>query len=202
MTRTLRRSLEGCTLRPSLRLCLFEDGYSLDLLGFLIPLNFLKRWHRLPECMMESWGPYYDHNSFVWTWGDRYKFFRMPWDWEHQKTEVMKPDGTWAKKHYSFETPDGRWEATYPYTYTLKNGTVQRRNANIHVERMEWRRRWLQWTPVLAMVKQSIWVEFDGEVGERSGSWKGGVIGTGCDMRPGETPEQALKRMEKERVFR
>jgi len=43
---------------------------------------------------------------------------------------------------------------------------------------------------------------FDREIGERSGSWKGGCIGCGWDMKPGETAEQTLRRMESERTFR
>jgi hypothetical protein len=44
-------------------------------------------------------------------------------------------------------------------------------------------------------------VEFDREVGERSGTWKGGCIGCGYKMLPGETIAQAIRRMEAERVF-
>lgn len=45
-------------------------------------------------------------------------------------------------------------------------------------------------------------VEFSDEVGERTGSWKGGTIGCSFDIQKGETAEQALKRMEKTREFR
>ncbi len=34
-----------------------------------------------------------------------------------------------------------------------------------------------------------------------AGSWKGGVLGCGYEMKPGETPKQTLRRMERERVF-
>lgn len=37
-------------------------------------------------------------------------------------------------------------------------------------------------------------LRFSEEVGPQKGSWKGGTIGTGCDMLPGETPEQAFRR--------
>ena len=39
------------------------------------------------------------------------------------------------------------------------------------------------------------------EVGKKKGSWKGGCIGCSYDLKPGETPEECLKRMEKEREF-
>jgi len=54
---------------------------------------------------------------------------------------------------------------------------------------------WPRWT------KESIDVEFSGEVGERSGSWKGGCIGCSYDLRPDETMLCTLRRMEKEQSF-
>ncbi len=204
MTRSLKRSLRGCRLRPSLRLCLFEEGWSLDAFGFLLPIAMLDRvWKREPHEIMESWGPYYFENSVVWTWGDYVKFFHMPWDWDFIKCEVQRPDGTWVKEVNSWDggEPDGRWEGSFSYSYTLKSGEVQRRTAKVHVDRREWRRKWLRWCPVLAKVRTSIDITFDGEVGERTGSWKGGCIGCGWEMLPGETPEQTLRRMEREREF-
>lgn len=50
-------------------------------------------------------------------------------------------------------------------------------------------------------MSRSIDVEFNAEVGERTGSWKGGCIGCGYQMNPNETPLQALRRMEAERKF-
>jgi hypothetical protein len=88
----------------------------------------------------------------------------------------------------------------YPYRYVLKDGTVQERIATVHVHRMEWRARW--W-PIIwkRKVSTSIGVNFNEEVGEGSGSWKGGCTGCGYEMLPGETPEQTLRRMEIERKF-
>jgi hypothetical protein len=40
-----------------------------------------------------------------------------------------------------------------------------------------------------------------GEVGERTGSYKGGTLGCSHKMLKGETPLQTLRRMEKERKF-
>jgi hypothetical protein len=51
------------------------------------------------------------------------------------------------------------------------------------------------------MIRTSIWVTFNEEIGERVGSWKGGVTGAVTDILPGETPEMTLRRMEKERKF-
>jgi len=200
----LKRSSRGCRLRPSIGLDLFEEGYCADFFGYLIPLPFLDRWHREPEEIVDRWGFYIHDKTIVFDWGDKlHKRWRFPWDLEHLKCEVMRPDGTWAKEVNSWEDgePDGRWEGKFPYRYVLRNGTVQEVTATVHVERREWRWRCAMWCPWTALVRQSIDIQFSGEVGERSGSWKGGCIGCGYEMLPGETAEQCLRRMEKERVF-
>lgn len=215
----VKQSLRDCRAELSLRLCLFEEEFCLDLFGFLIALPFLDRWHREPHEIMESWGVYYHESSVVWCWGDYTKFFHMPWDYDHIKHEVMRPDGSWVPFVGSWETgepvkntdgkvvfegfkePDGRWVGVYSYRYTLKSGEVQERTATVYVERREWRQKWLKWTPLFAKVRKSIDYTFSDEVGERAGSWKGGCISSGETMRKGETPEQTFRRMERERVF-
>jgi hypothetical protein len=44
-------------------------------------------------------------------------------------------------------------------------------------------------------------IEFDKEVGERAGSWKGGTIGCSYGIKSNETAYQCLLRMEQERKF-
>lgn len=90
------------------------------------------------------------------------------------------------------------YKEIHPYTYTLKNGTVQNRTATCTIEKRKWHRKWF---PFLTKESQVIDIEFNDEVGERTGSWKGGTIGCGYDMLPNETIEQTLRRMEKEREF-
>lgn len=210
-SRRIRRSLEGCRFKPSLRLDLFEEGFCLDLFGFLIALPFLDRWAYEPHEIMESWGVYLNgvksqwrFDSVVWCWGDKTKFWHMPWEWKYIRCDVLRSDGTWTKRVACYEKgePDGRQVWTFPYRYILRSGEVQEVTATVHIERMEWRRKWTRWLPLFAKVRKSIEVEFSGEVGERAGSWKGGCIGCGYAMKPGETAEQTLRRMERERVFR
>lgn len=90
---------------------------------------------------------------------------------------------------------------TYDYAYILKNREIQNRKAKVHVERMTHRARW--W-PIIPRQKVSTYidVEFDQEVGEETGSWKGGCVGCSYQMKWGETPERCLSRMEHEREFR
>ena len=108
----LKRSLEGCRPDLSLRLCLFEEGFCLDLFGFLIPLAFLDRWHREPHEIMEAWGVGYFERSIYWQWGSKYRFTHLPWSYEHIKHEVRRPDGSWVPYVGCWEDkpPDGRWQ--------------------------------------------------------------------------------------------
>jgi hypothetical protein len=113
---------------------------------------------------------------------------------------------------YQEQLTDGRWRSVWkddgevyseihPYTYVLRSGEVQNRTAKITKRRHILNRRWLNrlWWP--NNIRESIDVQFSGEVGERSGSWKGGCIGCSYDLRPGEAMEAALRRMERERKF-
>jgi len=105
--------------------------------------------------------------------------------------------GAWEKA----KEPDGRWVETYPYRYTLKSGKIQDRIATVYVEEREWRWRWFQKLAWPRKIHRSINVDFSDEVGERSGSWKGGTIGCGYDLMPEESAEDCLRRMELERKF-
>lgn len=136
--------------------------------------------------------------------------FHMPWEWKWVRTSNLRKDGNWEhetnKDRKSFwdidKWKDVLWTETHPYTYILKRARVQERLATIKVEEREWRWRGMQWNPYLKRVKKTINVEFNDEVGEQSGSWKGGTLGCSYTMLKGETPWQTLKRMEIERTFR
>lgn len=103
----------------------------------------------------------------------------MPWHWKHQEHRVTSE------------------KEVHPYRYTLRNGTVQERTATIQAEYRRWTRYW--WPRVMEV--RAIDVQFSDEVGERTGSWKGGTIGCGYNMLPGESPLDTLRRMEAERKF-
>ncbi len=214
----IRRSLRDCRLKPSFGIVCFEEEFCLDFFGLLIALPFLDRWHYQPEEILDRWSLMYFERSVIFEWGPGFrKSWPMPWDYVHIRNDVLRPDGTWVPYVGSWEErggfplpdgtlsqpkePDGRKLETFPYRYTLKSGDVQLREATVYVDRQEWRWRALRWCPWFAKVRTGIEVQFNDEVGERTGSWKGGCIGCGYDMKPGETPEQCLRRMERERVF-
>ena len=138
------------------------------------------------QCSGPTFGFHFFSDLLFIRWGkdngirsDPHKAIYMPWGWRHREHKILtEPE-------------------TYPYTYTLLNGEVQNRTATIQVETRLWTRPWIPHK----LFKRCIDVRFNDEVGERSGSWKGGTIGCGYDMLEGETALQTLRRMEKERTL-
>lgn len=140
--------------------------------------------------------------------GNKWWTMYMPWQLSWVRSSILLKDGTWehegrknGKNFWQDKWEKVRWKEIHPYTYTLKSGEVQNRLASIYVEEMEWRWHWFKWSTFPRKIRKSIKVEFNDEVGERTGSWKGGCLGCGYDLRPNETPFECLKRMEKERSF-
>lgn len=127
-----------------------------------------------------------------------------PFEWKHQQHLVKCHDGSWEPYVGCWEdekTPDRRKVYTSPYRYVLNDGTIQDRIATYHVERWTRRPRCLRWTSLFEKSRTSIDVSFNDEVGERTGSWKGGTVGCSFELRKGEAPFAALRRMEATRTF-
>lgn len=147
-------------------------------------------------------------NCFVLCYGMKTKHYDMPWHLEWYRSSSLRKDEKWEhefrgdrKWFYEDKWNDILWNESHPYSYALKSGEVQNRTATLKVEEREWRPKWFMWTSLFAHISRTIDVRFDGEVGERSGSWKGGTIGCSYGMKDGELPEQTLRRMENERKF-
>lgn len=73
--------------------------------------------------------------------------------------------------------------------------------ARINIEEREWiRGKWkwlraiLKHVPGCQKIRREIKIDFRDEVGSKKGSWKGGIMGTGYEMLPGETLTQCWKR--------
>jgi len=135
------------------------------------------------DAIIESFSPtlwLYYGNSDGTPKGAKYSIIHGPWSWGSAKISETVGE-----------------KETHEYLSVLKNGDSQIRQATIQQKYMEWRRTWIPWR----MPNHSISIDFDDEVGEGSGSWKGGVLGCGYDMKKGETPLETLRRMEIERKF-
>lgn len=203
-------------------LCSFEDNWSLCVLPFFGQW-FLKlpRWlpHREPREILDKWGFSWswfdpDGSTIHLNWGDRSKVFFMPWRWRHHSSEILRTDGTWrlqkcirllgggkTNEYDSSHTPlPDVYVEQHPYHYLLDSGETQHVTATISVTRSEW--RIIKWLPWPRKRHRYIDISFDGEVGERAGSWKGGCVGCAYEMRPGEQPRDTLRRMQRVRRFR
>lgn len=157
-------------------------GFGLFKLCFMFPWPWMSKDDG--QCSGHTYGFNFFGTGLHLHWGkqrgkrnDPFTVIDMPWQWRH-------------KEHKILSEPE-----THPYKYVLRNGEVQDREATIKKESRLW---WRPWLP-FRRLEYSIDVAFDKEVGERSGTWKGGVFGCGYTMQPGETPRDTLRRMEAER---
>lgn len=147
-------------------------------------------------------GVSYHARAFQFSWRTACKIIHLPWDWEHVRHTYLREDG--SVHHHAAR---GEWKepeeikSSHPYTYIRESGEVQERTATIYGDERECRWRWLKWLPWPRMIRRSISVSFDQEVGEGTGSWKGGTVGCGTDWRKGEPQVGALRRMERETRF-
>jgi len=201
----------------SFEICGYFDNrprLNLDLIFFNLTLIFPFRNKWTDECDCPKWGIAI-HSNTLWIYkggkgnmngGNKWWTAYMPWSYQWVRTSYLRKDGTWEhesegnrKDMYEEKWLPIIWNETYPYTYVLKSGVVQNRKALLKVVEREWRWHWFKWLPLTKMVRKTIDITFDDEVGERTGSWKGGTLGCGYNMKKGELPELTLRRMEKER---
>lgn len=174
-------------------------------------LIFVQLYIRLPVFITErqgteDWNASYGFCIFGRSvhlyWRCRFASLAFPWDWEHVRHSYYWPDGVLHHHAGSGEfQPPAETQELLPYTYVGDGGEIQQRFATVNGEEREWRWRWFTWLPWPRRISRNINVKFSAEVGEGTGSWKGGCCGCGWDWRRGESLEHALRRMERERRF-
>ena len=148
-------------------------------------------------------GGKYDESIGQCTGNDQWITWDLPFfSWVFDGHWIQDQNHEWQlmndhDKPWDFRQTDAYTE-THPYTYVLNCGGVQNRTATCTIEKRKWHRKWF---PFLTRTRQVIDITFDDEVGERSGSWKGGCTGCSYDMIEGETIEACLRRMEEKRKF-
>jgi hypothetical protein len=125
----------------------------------------------------------------------------LPWKmWDHVRTTIYRPDGTPFA-----EEEKGKWreffekrDACPKIQFEFEDYDGTRGTATCMIEEREWHRGWkpFRWLRFFypAKIRRSMDIRYDREVGPEKGSWKGGTIGTGIDLREGETPQDAFKR--------
>ncbi len=189
---------------------------NLDLIFFSLTIILPIYSEHTHECDPPKWGISY-HNQTFWIYrggkgngkgGNKWWTINMPWQFDWVRTSVLLKDGGWVhetkgarKDFWKDEWKDMFLSNVVPYKYVLKSGEIQDRLATITQAEREWRWHGFKWLPFPRMVRKVIEVNFNEEVGERSGSWKGGTLGCSYELLPSETPIDCLRRMERERKF-
>lgn len=204
---------------PTISLRISPASYFDNKLMIHLELMWISWYIHLPiystidECEYPEFGWYYHSNSLVLCWNMKKKFIHMLWTYEWIRTSRLLKDGTWEnevkggkRKEYSKERDqwelENLWSETHHVTYVTTGGEIQDDiEATIKVQEIEWRQKWLMWTKWGNKVSKSINVDFNNEVGNQRGSWKGGVLGCSEEIKGNEKPLRTLRRMMKERNF-
>jgi hypothetical protein len=152
------------------------------------------------------------------------KHIDMPWQLDFYRHSIRLKDGWWTmyekdrKKAYKKARKTGEkvdWDdrrfwlsdddesilkKKFKFRYITKNKEVQDTTATCFIEEREWRPKWFAWTGLFKCVSTVLNIQFDDEMGNQRGSWKGGVMGVSAKMTKDEKEsldmESALRRYE------
>lgn len=204
----------GWNFDISFELCGYFDNrprINLDLVFFSLSLILPFRNSWTDECDPPKWGLAINNNT-IWIYkggkgnmkgGNKWWSWDIPFLTKHwYRTSILLKDGAWEHETKGRRKPfyTDKWkqrQKSWEYDYTDYDGEVI--PTTIYVEEREWRPKWLGWTGRFARVRRTIDVHFSKECGKGKGGWKGGTIGCGHDMLPGEAPLDCLMRMESKR---
>ena len=97
-----------------------------------------------------------------------------------------------------FEQSQAMEKATPAAAFVFTDYDGEQLIATTRIGEREWRRGtgWFRFLSLVwpKKVHRALDIRFSGETGKRKGSWKGGTIGTGIDMLPGELHAAAFER--------
>ncbi len=125
----------------------------------------------------------------------------LPWtQWRQVSHRLYNADGSLAGEVANI--PWDQWHVVRDAVQRSRFAIIDHDGEHIDVETFVEEREWLlgtgwfRWLGYLAPTKRSrsLDIAFKSEVGPEKGSWKGGTLGHGIDMLPGETQEQAMRR--------
>lgn len=126
----------------------------------------------------------------------------LPWcEWRHVRYETFGLDGQVVETVEEGQSFDLQREAegrTPKVRFAFKDFDGEDIEATTFINRRTWKRGrgWFKWLSLVwkDQTRLSLDIRFSKEVGKRKGSWKGGTLGHGIDMKPGETHLEAFQR--------
>ena len=132
----------------------------------------------------------------------------LPWtDWRHVRLSFYdaKGDHFWTEWDVRDNRYRPNWSARLAaekacpaVTFEFDDFDGKRIKATTRIQEREWHfgTKWCKWLSWFRkpMIRRSLNIEFSEEVGPEKGSWKGGTMGTGIDLLPGEQHEEAFRR--------
>jgi len=126
----------------------------------------------------------------------------LPWkQWDHVRCSIYTPTGVHfytEPRGASFREYFGKKEECPKVHFGFEDYDGELIVATCLIEEREWHKgsgwfKWLRWFSA-PKIRRSLNMAFSEEVGPGKGSWKGGTIGHGIDMLPGESSNEAFQR--------
>lgn len=109
-----------------------------------------------------------------------------------------EPTGQQVPREKFWEEQERMREAVPKAVFKVRDYDGAELTVTTYIEEREWRfgDKWCKWLSLFRRPKisRSLDIHFDKECGPEKGSWKGGLIGTGIEMLPGELHESAMRR--------
>jgi hypothetical protein len=191
------------TDRVSLRIGIYKLFIDIPLWKYVGPDEYSS------EC--RKYGIAYHGDTFWLYTGKETKSLDAPWQREIIRMDLLKPNGSlfhrntykndrkngehvhWYELEKSNDISNGLCEIVQ-LSHTLKDGTIQERTVTLKGEEREWRMKWFMWLPFQKFIKRECDFTFSEEIGERSGSWKGGLMATSTEWKHGESLTESFMR--------
>lgn len=132
----------------------------------------------------------------------------LPWtQWRFVRCSLYDLEGNhfWTEPQGAGKLGDAAWkerefwhESVPKAIFEFDDFDGKRITATTHIEERQWEfgEGWFKWLCAfrLPKIRRSLSIKFSEEVGPEKGSWKGGTLGHGIDMLPGELHEAAFRR--------
>lgn len=142
-------------------------------------------------------GPQTDDSSTTKSWAKH-----LPWkQWDYVRHSLYTPTG----EHFHTETRGADFREFFRQKeqcpkvhFGFEDYDGELIVATCMIEEREWHKgsAWFKWLRLFSApkIRRDLDIAFSAEVGPEKGSWKGGTVGHGIDMLPGECPKEAFQR--------